>query len=227
MTGMHIGGSEVELVIGGVDNAVVKDKSSNTPYVPGSSLKGKLRDLLGRHLNMKDVKHDLNEVFVLFGDGAEGKFRNAGNLIIRDSFWEGTYDEEQNLEEKSENTIDRVTGRANPRHMERVVRGANFKLEMILDVYENYNVRDSVQEQTEGKKVKLIPHFKQEQGEKYLINLLRTLKTGFKLLENDYLGGSGTRGYGKVKMTFEQPEKLLFKADGKVEIEDISFNFND
>jgi CRISPR-associated protein Csm3 len=141
MTGMHIGGSEVELVIGGVDNAVVKDKSSDIPYIPGSSLKGKLRDLLGRHFDMKDVKHDIDEVFVLFGDGAEGKHRNAGNLIVRDSFWDGSYDEDRNLEDKSENTIDRVTGKANPRHMERVVRGANFNFEMILDVYENYNVR--------------------------------------------------------------------------------------
>ena len=46
ITGLHIGGTNNELSIGGMDNAVIKNPITNEPYVPGSSLKGKMRSLL-------------------------------------------------------------------------------------------------------------------------------------------------------------------------------------
>lgn len=213
-TGMHIGGSEVELEIGGIDNAVIKDSATGVPYIPGSSLKGKLRDLIARHNNYKNIENDMDATFILFGVGATKKSRNFGHLIVRDSFYNGNteFDFKKELEEKSENVIDRVKGDAKPRHMERVVRNVTFGIDMILDIYEKYNYLSP-------KGFKVNEPFKQN-------DLLNTLKTGFRLLENDYLGGSGTRGYGKVSLKFNKPNKIFFIDDGTVKIEPMTYDFN-
>ena len=44
-TGLHVGAGKGSLEIGGSDNPVVKD-AFGRPYVPGSSLRGKIRSLL-------------------------------------------------------------------------------------------------------------------------------------------------------------------------------------
>ena len=49
VTGLHIGGSRTAQAIGGVQNSVVRDPVTRRPYIPGSSLKGKLRSLLEKH----------------------------------------------------------------------------------------------------------------------------------------------------------------------------------
>lgn len=46
LTGLHIGGSKEKMQIGGVDLVVIRNPSNQYPYIPGSSLKGKLRHLL-------------------------------------------------------------------------------------------------------------------------------------------------------------------------------------
>lgn len=74
-------------------------------------------------------------------------------------------------ETKFENTIDRFTAVATPRQIERVIRGSKFDFELIYDVEKESEVEEDIQ----------------------------LVKTGLELLENDYLGGSGSRGYGKVK----------------------------
>ena len=216
-TGMHIGGSEVDLDIGGIDNAVVKDSKTGIPYIPGSSLKGKLRDLIARKKGYKNLKEDIDETFLLFGEGANNNHRNTGHLIVRDAFYIGEFDQEKGLEEKSENTIDRVTGKANPRHMERVVRGAIFELDMILDLYNNYSVKQLIGNQFKINDNIVITDEK----------ILDTLKLGFRLLENDFLGGSGTRGYGKVSMELGVPQKIEFNEDGTTLKTDLDFNFNE
>ena len=45
-TGLHIGAGSDEIHIGGIDTPVVKDPLKGWPYIPGSSLKGKIRTLL-------------------------------------------------------------------------------------------------------------------------------------------------------------------------------------
>ncbi len=216
-TGMHIGGSEVDLEIGGIDNAVVKDSKTGMPYIPGSSLKGKLRDLIARKKGYPDIKDDVDETYLLFGQGADKRHRNTGHLIVRDSFFLGKFDKDMVLEDKSENKIERTTGKATPRHMERVVRGACFELDLILDMYDSYSVK-----RREGNTSKI--RYNQNVTDDDILN---TLKLGFRLLENDFLGGSGTRGYGKVSIKFDTPKKIEFIKDGTIRITDLDFNFNE
>jgi CRISPR-associated protein Csm3 len=56
-TGLHIGGGSMSLDIGGIDKAVVRDPLTKHPYLPGSSIKGKMRSILERFLD-KPVNRD-------------------------------------------------------------------------------------------------------------------------------------------------------------------------
>lgn len=56
VTGTRIGGTQEKFEIGGIDNPVIKDPLTDLPYIPGSSLKGKLRHLLEWAINTKAVK---------------------------------------------------------------------------------------------------------------------------------------------------------------------------
>jgi len=226
-TGMHIGGSEVELEIGGIDKAVVKDRSTGLPYIPGSSLKGKLRDLIARKMGFNNITEDIDTVFVLFGDGAKDEHRNEGHLIFHDSFLKDPdkFDMEFGFEEKAENTIDRVTGGAKPRNIERVVRGAGFELDMVLNIFSPFKVRIAGKEK--NRNGKLVDIIRDVTDSNYYIKLLETLRLGFRLLEYDYMGGSGTRGYGKVTLEFNPPKKIEFdKNDGTISESDLKFDFN-
>jgi CRISPR-associated protein Csm3 len=192
-TGLAIGGSTVGLEIGGIDNPVIRD-STGVPYIPGSSLKGKLRSLLekaeGTTISSKEssntprihVCKDSSSfakcpVCRIFGSPGETKFSEPTRIIVRDSylkkesqqFLQGLTLDTDFTEVKWENTIDRITSAANPRQMERVPAGALFNFEMIFDV------------------------LRQEDKE-----LLRYFFKAAELLEKDYLGSSGTRGYGKI-----------------------------
>ncbi|MBN1877862.1 MAG: type III-A CRISPR-associated RAMP protein Csm3 [Anaerolineae bacterium] len=194
VTGLHIGGASEGVEIGGVDNTVIKDPLTEHPYIPGSSLKGKLRHLLEWNLgkvewNDKQTGYTAHfcgecEVCKLFGsspdDAQRIKVRQAAGptrLSVRDSFpttdtiqqWQTWLGEGVYTEIKTENAIDRVTSEANPRPMERVPARSVFAFEMIFDVYHT-NDKD----------------------------LLRSLFTALRLLENSALGGSGSRGHGQV-----------------------------
>jgi CRISPR-associated protein Csm3 len=143
LTGLHIGGSDSDLDIGGIDNSVIKTKNGR-PFIPGSSLKGKMRDLIARSKGYTDIKDDKNETQKLFhGTLVTNRNFQTGRdqtvktiptrLITRDSF---ILNNTEKLEEKAENTIKRSTGVANPRHIERVSPETIFGLDMILDVYD-------------------------------------------------------------------------------------------
>ncbi|ERT07683.1 RAMP superfamily protein [Lyngbya aestuarii BL J] len=243
-TGLHIGGGGETLDIGGLDKPVIRDPMTKNPYLPGSSIKGKLRAILERLLNKPlnrsggsgtyryesdDLEDGYTEVrsrneqkqYIayegaktcavsrVFGstgancwvktsvaqeqnlDGLETatiegesytkiKGRNSpARLIVRDCHL--TDDSAQKLvqidtglymtEWKFENGIDRITAAANPRQLERVPAGSQFKLEMV------YTVEDATQAREDLK------------------NILQTIL----VLEDDALGGHGSRGYGKIK----------------------------
>ena len=180
MTGMHIGGMKETFQIGGSDSPVIKIKDGKTkdgtPYVPGSSLKGKIRSLLEKSEGfvLSEGKKGIGicecgtcNICILFGCHSSKNTARCGVLIFRD----GYTDKEKVTEIKAENVIHRVTGVAeHPRFIERVVPKTEFDIEIVYNEFEGDNKKE----------------------------LLEMLKKGFELLENDYLGGSGTRGYGKV-----------------------------
>lgn len=184
VTGLHIGGSSDNVEIGGIDNPVIKLATrNNQPYIPGSSLKGKMRCLLEQVAGTAKVGGN-PEVNSLFGI-TESKDLNTRNqpskLIVRDAML--TEQSVQDLlgcdsldmpytENKFENVIDRVEGVAkHPRQTERVPAGAEFNAEFIINVWD-----DDVESQQ-----------------------VALLEKALCLLENDYLGGSGSRGYGQIK----------------------------
>ena len=170
-TGLHIGGNKETYGIGGIDSPVIKDPITNQPIIPGSSIKGKIRMLLTRVKNNDIDKEIVNSAF---GTQTTGMTR----IIFRDLFLEEESKEklESKLgkgfytEIKAENKIDQV--KANPRFIERVPAGAIFIGECIINKLEEDENTDYVE----------------------------LLKEGFELLENNFLGGSGSRGYGKVEI---------------------------
>lgn len=177
-TGMHIGGSSAFAAIGTVDSPVIKDSRTNVPIIPGSSLKGKMRSLLAKELNdtvCKRADDDCESIARLFGTAKKDK-PSQSRLLFSDSYLVNEDELRNNglqslTEIKFENTINRATGVANPRQIERVIRGSEFGLEII------YNVEKSEE----------------------IIDDFKTLAEGIKLLQYDYLGGNGSRGYGKIK----------------------------
>ena len=196
-TGLHIGAGDSEMHIGGIDNSVIKHPITQSPYIPGSSLKGKIRTLLewrsgavqSAPLSLKDISknpEDVKNILRLFG--ISGDTKNSEQEVAEigvsrlafwdcalNEAWENAIREDNQLltEAKNENTIDRITSTAgNPRQTERVPAGAEFDFKLTL-------------RQFEGDKPEL----------------LDLVLKGLKLLELDSLGGSGSRGYGKVKFT--------------------------
>ena len=167
VTGLHIGGNSAFAAIGAVDAPVITDVRSGDPIIPGSSLKGKKPD---------DDTECLTNLFGSAKKGKAGKIK-AGRLLFSDLFLSNKGELKKvgidhMTEVKFENTISRTTAVANPRQIERVIRGAEFGLNLI------YEVKD----------------------EETMIQDFEILKNGFKLLQYDYLGGSGSRGYGKIHL---------------------------
>ena len=217
VTGLHIGGSDTSIEIGGVDKTVIRDPITNRPYIPGSSLKGKMRSLLEKYEGLeqnqkigqgfihscKEASQYVNcDVCQVFGLPGERPFATPTRLVVRDVHLSA--ESAQKLDEKArtdlpytevktEVSIDRVTSAANPRQMERVPAGSVFggtrivqeneqevevpqPAELVYSVYEG-NDCDPVQD----------------------VNRLDTVVLGLRLLQDDYLGGLGSRGSGKVR----------------------------
>lgn len=172
--GLHIGGGEGFSAIGAVDKVVIKDAVTNLPIIPGSSLKGKIRSLLASQNGSKKHSDDGEEILRLFGCAAE---KAATGKPARLQFFDCFLTNKDELkgevtEIKFENTIEREKCKAKPRQNERVVCGAVFKLNLV------YNAEDA-----------------NEIKEDFKI-----ITKGMQLLQLDYLGGNGTRGYGRVAL---------------------------
>lgn len=196
LSGLHIGGGDDTMKIGGIDNGVIKDANTDKPYIPGSSLKGKMRSLLewdsgvvgigdGSPFNSKlltnaifddsNIKQKAETLLKLFGD-KEGKYGitriNVGDCSLSDVSKEMVLSEA-----KYENVINRQKGTAeHPRQTERVPAGVKFDFDIRVKILDG-------DDETE------------------LINMV---KKGFELIESDYLGGSGSRGYGRVKFQLSE-----------------------
>src|SRR5256885_6280261 len=208
-TGLHVGAGKGSLEIGSSDNPVIKD-AFGRPYIPGSSLRGRLRSLLeqssglavpaelvylsrrrGQEVRIHQSDRPDDEICILFGRHSGRMDRVVGDVLdsaqaspARLAAYDAPLDPDsitpqmrENLDDeltevKSENAIDRITSQANPRTLERVPMGARFKMRLVMDVL--------CQEDA--------PLF------------LRVLE-GLRLLEDDALGGGGSRGSGRVSFS--------------------------
>lgn len=204
LTGLHIGGSKDKVEIGGVDSPVVRDPVTRRPYIPGSSLKGKMRMLLEYatgNVEMGDEKKNKERgdvhnctrpdcpVCRIFGSSAAEK-RKCGptRLLVRDAYpddttvgqWDKMDSELLFAEMKSENYLNRITSTANPRFLERVVKGSKFDLEMVYGMYDVDDGQDDLE-------------------------FFKHVRTSLLLLEQSALGGNGSRGYGQIKFHFAKP----------------------
>ena len=192
LTGLHIGAGKDTAEIGGVDSPVVRDPHS-LPYIPGSSLKGKMRSMLEFATDnvgngkVHTCKKARCEVCRPFGAAADERKCGPTRLLVRDAYpdkktrdmWENMNTDLLYAEMKSENFLDRLTSAANPRFIERVVKGSCFDLEMIYGVYQVDGVND--------------------------LDFFAHVVTALRLLEDGTLGGNGSRGYGQIRLKLADP----------------------
>ena len=198
VTGLHIGAGSEGVQIGQIDNIVVRDPLTMAPYIPGSSVKGKMRSLseklagldqntrIGRNVRIhvaEDEEHYKDcHVCHIFGVPGKKPFSSPTRLILRDSFLdsESLQDAKTDYlftEIKWEVAIDRITSEAVPRQMERVPAGALFKdFEMVYTLYKLEDVAEDAD-----------------------ANRLKKVFEAMQLIEDDYLGGLGSRGSGKIQ----------------------------
>ncbi len=204
LTGLHIGGTEEGYEIGGLDNPILKDKISGFPYIPGSSIKGKMRSSMewmlgkvGKRGEVHTCEDAACQVCRIFGTSADRRGREdlaAGptRLLVRDAHLsEETRRDPRYVKEnifvteiKTENSLNRITSAANPRPMERVPKGAKFDMELVYGIYA---VGD-------------------EHGETDIANL-QQLSMALQMLEAGVLGGGGSRGSGQIRI--EQPRAII------------------
>ena len=186
LTGLHVGGSSENVEIGGIDSPVIK-LPDGKPYIPGSSLKGKIRCLLEQTRGAELYGNP--KINNMFGN-ADKDNPQPSKVIFRDAYLTKKsvekFEKCSNMdmpftEQKSENVINRVNGKAeHPRQIERVPAGAEFRVEIVLNIWDNDKEED----------------------------LLNILEEGINLLKNDYLGGSGSRGYGQIEIKQVNKEEL-------------------
>ena len=211
-SGLHIDSGDMEMHIGGTDRVVIKHPHTLEPYIPGSSLKGKTRSLLElesgfmaftggsplapSHLARgidAEMKQKGSEIVKFFGSsGAEEDDGTFGptRVSFADCYLNREWKEKarsnrwQLTEVKSENSIDRVNGTArNPRFIERVPEGTEFDFTISF---------------------KVLHEAEEELFEKLLFK-------GLMLVQMDALGGSGSRGYGRVQFEFAGDAGERFK----------------
>ena len=174
LTGLHIGTGGEFAAIGAADSPVIKDVITNESIIPGSSLKGKLRSMLGARYSIKNANgadDDCDEIKRLFGSVDKPSRLIFSDMTISNKDELKSLNVYTTTETKFENNINRLSGVANPRQIERTIRGCKYSMDII------YNLKE----------------------EDEALEDMKMLAEGFKLLEFDYLGGHGSRGYGKVK----------------------------
>jgi CRISPR-associated protein Csm3 len=215
-TGLHIGGAYEGIEIGGIDKTVIRNVLTNRPYIPGSSLRGKMRSLVEKYHGKKQnqrINHGYIhscqdddwqiyptcEVCQAFGLPGEREFGTPTRLIVRDLHLDNSSAEDLDklqtdlpyTEVKVEVAIDRVTSQANPRQIERVPAGVFFDGgELVYSLYEgafSFNYKN------ESHTSKIDPRFD--------LRNFETVLEGLSLIEDDYLGAAGSRGSGRIQFT--------------------------
>jgi len=196
LTGIAIGGTNNAMGIGGVDKGVIRNPVTYEPYIPGSSLKGKMRSLLeltngsiggsmGSGIENGPSLDYAHRSTKLFGNAvrSQQETQRPSRIIVRDAYLlreqvNSDFFKNADLlytEVKTEVVIDRITSRAMPRQLERVPAGAKFDFELVLNVFAEDNAE----------------------------HLVNDMFAALQLVQNDYVGGSGSRGSGQIRFDIE------------------------
>lgn len=197
VTGLRIGGSQETMEISGLDNPILRNPWNAEPYIPGSSLKGRMRSLAEWYFGELPPGGELTRVnptqspktTAVFGMSAakrsedESAYRRGPTrLIVRDAHMSNASrkDKERGrilTEVKSENSINRYTSVANPRPIERIVPGVEFDMEILYRVFS----------------------INGDEGIEDLDRFDSVVLTSLALVEADALGGGSSRGNGKIR----------------------------
>ncbi len=199
-TGLHIGAGNEKVEIGGMDNPIIRNPLTHEPYIPGSSLKGKMRSIMewktgklestgGKVCSCGKADCEICRVFGSANNSDSANDRGPTRLIVRDAVLTDEWKEKFRngfplVEEKNENSLNRITAEANPRPIERVVPGVEFDFEI------SYRVIDT----GDGGKMD------KDYFESVVLESL-------KILQSDYLGGGGSRGNGQIEFADLKDEK--------------------
>ena len=221
-SGLRIGAGNTAVDIGGIDAPVIKDPVTKLPYIPGSSIKGKMRSqyewlmhsnklIANRGKVISDIETDVARVYGTTNSDnrqsgpetiiiSRGIFANAylkNTEYLSERLGKGLY-----TEVKAENSIDRLTSRAVPRFFEQVPRGAEFEGEIIVTIF----------------------------SEKEREEVLGVIKTSMQLLRDSYLGGGGSRGSGRVKFTkisaLERTKNYYIQDEAEKDVSEIFSNLS-
>lgn len=208
-TGMHIGASNDYAPIGAVDSVFIRDTLTKEPIIPGSSIKGKMRTLLAKVRDSDNIlpvpEKDEAVILRLFGSAEKNntlfsRLQFSDCMVQKESIeMFNEIDTDTYLGEvKFENTINRGTGVANPRQIERVPAGMTFDFRLV------YNI----------------------ENEEQLDEDMKVLHDGLELLQLDYIGGHGSRGYGRIQFSHFTVEKftLGMEEPESVEVYETLFN---
>ena len=211
VTGTRIGGSSDIIEIGGNDSPIVRNPLTKEMYIPGSSLKGKMRMMMewitgkvkenGKVHSCPDKDCPICRVFGREAKDSEKAMSGPTRIIVKDAYL--TDESRERLIElkeetgidtewKYENTINRLDSTANPRNSERVPAGISFNFSI------SYKVLDLG-----------------DDGKKDEENFKEIVLRGLKALLLEGIGGGVSRGNGQIKFT-----KL--EVDGKSILDEVN-----
>jgi CRISPR-associated RAMP protein, Csm3 family len=223
LTGIHVGGTADSIDKGGIDNPIIKNPVTNEPYIPGSSLRGRIRSILEKalgkkldklvadiHIHRGETDTDSNscEICRMFGTTTE-KHTIPSTLIVRDCL---LHEDSRNeymdgklpiTEAKMETAIDRITSAAHPRTIERVPAGAKFDFELIYKVQSDEKGDFS------------------EENNSNLKEDIKLILLAMELIEKKCgLGGNTSRGYGQVRFIVEtlDAKEIDLKTDAFADV---------
>lgn len=206
LTGLHIGAGNEVIEIGGLDQPIIKHPISHAPYIPGSSLKGKMRSSLELYLGRYGENGGPCQcgnpdcpVCTLFGIGGskrekESEIKGPTRIAVRDAYMTNKFKEDFNngelpMETKYENIINRISGTAeHPRPLERVPADVEFNLNISLKEFDIDKDK----------------------------NFMNTVLACLYLVERDGLGGNISRGCGQIKFEIKDIEKWEEIAEKKL-----------
>ncbi|MCI8535532.1 MAG: type III-A CRISPR-associated RAMP protein Csm3 [Hungatella sp.] len=211
VSGLSIGGSSNTLDIGGVDREVIKNPVTKEPYIPGSSLKGKMRsELEKKYGSLKWIDDKKNgQLKVRVKDKKYGKILvpsekepcGCGRNTCPICLIFGAY---------KNSGADSAPTRI-------IVRDAILSRNMIEDgplilerKTENIILRDSgtagsprtIERVPEGTSFKFEIVLRIFEGDDKN-DLVSKVEEGLELVGKSYLGGGGSRGSGYVKFDYE------------------------